>query len=168
MGCRENPKLVTPENLRERKQQRENHRRKGRLSRPRRPAAMMLRSPIPRHLEVASPKPLVVAVRAVFFDHVIQRIASVGDGKALRHHPLSKILPPLEADGDDPPVAVEAAPFAADGCVADLLSQCQGGFLTTPPSVARGSLARLTALWRINAMQPNAAAVQFQGIAIDH
>lgn len=42
MGCRENPKLVTPENPRERKQQRENHRRKGRLSRPRRPAAYAL------------------------------------------------------------------------------------------------------------------------------
>ena len=72
---------------------------------------------------------------------------------ALRHHA---------------PVAIRIALAARDGPPSDQVLECQRSFLTATPRDTGSIFARLAAFGCIDAEQPNALAMDFNGVAIDH
>ena len=57
--------------------------------------------------------------------HVVERVFAIGYRPAAGDHPSIEILGALEADGDDPTVAVMAMRLAADSGGADVVGECE-------------------------------------------
>jgi hypothetical protein len=82
------------------------------------------------------------------------------------HHPPGDVLVADPADGDHPPVPVAGALFAADGPLADPIGERQRRLLPATVRLA-GDGAELLGLRRVDAVQADALAADFDGVAVE-
>jgi hypothetical protein len=104
----------------------------------------------------------------LFGGHVVAGVSPVRQHQALSHEPLVDVDLAHEAAADDPPVAIDIALVARDGAAADEILQRQGGSLTAAPLAAGSIQTGLAAFRGVDAVQPNALAVDPERVAVDH
>jgi hypothetical protein len=80
---------------------------------------MVLRAPIPRHVEGAGPDVNLTPACCSFVGYVIQGISSECDGPAIRDHPAVQVFISFEADGNDAAISVDIAWIASHGRASD-------------------------------------------------
>ena len=94
---------------------------------------------------------------------------SVGHGPALTHHPSVQVLAADKTIRHDPAVTVGVGLLAADHLPPpDPVRQRQRRLLAATPGRSARVLAKLAAFRRIDAVQPDAGAVDLDGVAVDH
>jgi hypothetical protein len=102
----------------------------------------------------------------ILIGHVVQRISPIGHGPAVGDHPAIQILGLFETDSDHATVAVYVALFAAHSRSSDLVGQGEARLLSATPPLSARSHAELAALGRIDPEQPNALAMDLNGVAV--
>jgi len=81
--------------------------------------------------------------------------------------PGTNVLPAHLTCGNRPLVAVNASSFAKHRPAGDEVGQREGRILAAPIRRSVGALTCLPALGRVYAVQPNALAMDFDGVAVD-
>ena len=94
------------------------------------------------------------------------RVLAIGERPALRDHPAIQVFGARAADGDDPAVAVGVTRLAGDRPLADVIGQRKGRLLAAAVRLA-GGLARLAQLGRVDAIEPDALAVDLERVAVN-
>ena len=106
--------------------------------------------------------------RGLLLRDVIPAVPAVRQRMTRAHHPGVQINPALMADRNQPPVTVSVPHRADHRLPSDPVSQCQRGTLTAAVCGAPRVGAGLTALGRIDAVQPEALAAYLKRVAINH
>ncbi len=93
-------------------------------------------APLPRLHELASPDTTPRRSRIGFLVNVVERVAAIGQGQALLHHPSAHVLAGYGALADDALVAVAAQVLARHGPAGDLVGKRVGRVFTALPRLA--------------------------------
>ena len=128
---------------------------------------MVLRAPVPRHVEGAGPDVNLTSARCSFLGYVIQGISSERDGPAVRDHPAVQVFISSETNSDDATVPVEIMGLAAHGGAADPIGQRKARLLSATPAFAGRSHAVLAALGGVDTKQPDTLTMDFNSVAVD-
>ncbi len=84
----------------------------------------------------------------------------------MRHHPGVQILAIGIADSHGAPIAVPAAFLACDGAAVDLPGQGVRSTFSASPRLTI-AVTGLSSLWGVDAVEPDALAVDLQRVAVD-
>jgi hypothetical protein len=125
------------------------------------------RPPLPRHVELPRPDPSTAHPRLVFGANVVPRVAPIGDRPTLSDQPAIQIHAAGAADRHRPPVAIGIAGIAGHGRSPHLIRQGQGCLLPAAPPLAGWTGTELAALWRVDAVEADAHAMDLDGVAVD-
>ena len=114
----------------------------------------------PRGLERGRPHADAGLPSLVLGGDIAMRVPAVGERQALGDQPFVDVDLADETAADDPPVAVDIALVTGDGAPANQVLQRQGCPLAAAPFLAGRIQAGLAALRRVDAVQPDALAME--------
>ena len=92
---------------------------------------------------------------------------NVSHSETLGYQVCPHILPTDRTDRHDAFIPVDVFLLASDRLPPDQTAQCIGSHLTAAIGFARGILAKLFALWRVDAKQSEPLAVNVNGVTVN-
>ena len=123
--------------------------------------------PIPRGHERASPEPATGVLRSPLLGDIVGRVFPVRERPALGDHPRIDVLAGYSTHCHDAPVAVAITLLACDGPSGKALAERARGSPSATPGLALGP-AGLSALRRVDAMEPDLVAGDLEAVPIGH
>ena len=107
-------------------------------------------------------------MRTLFIVHVVERVFAIGHRPTAGDHPAIEILGILEANGDETAITIVTTRIASNDGTTDSVGQGKSGLLAAAPRCAVGPSAFLPAFRRVDAVKPDALAVDFDRVAVDN
>ena len=95
------------------------------------------------------------------------RVAAIGHGLTISHHQAVQVLAGLETDRQGAAVSILAVALAGDRTPPDPVGEVEGRLPAARDAHAIASAA-LRQFRRIDAVKPNADAMDIDGVAVDH
>ena len=130
-------------------------------------SSALLATPIPRGLKLPGPYALPSSGCALFRGDVVERVCPVRQGVTLADQPSPKVPSRNRADRDDAAIPICVSLPTANGVAADEVRQGEGRFLAAAVFRSAGR-AELIGFGCVNAVQPDAPPVNFNGVAVNH
>ena len=124
-------------------------------------------APIPWHVDRPRPKAKAHSTRCSLGWHIGAGVVNVGHCQTLGYQVCPHILPTDRTDRHDAFIPVDVFLIAGNRLPPDQIAQCIGSHLTAAIGFARGILAKLFALWRVDAKQSEPLAVNVNGVTVN-
>ena len=104
----------------------------------------------------------------LFVEIIVQRIAAIGKGQPFGHQQSPNVLPVDKALGNDPPVTVAVAWFAAGVLALEHFAHGAGDPKSAIPSLAIGGHTSLILFGCVDAKEPDTGFAHVKGVAVNH